>query len=335
MTRPTMPTEVSKRLPNFIHAGVPKSASATIRTVLQAHPDVFVPRQKEPNFFARDNHFALGSDWYSATYFADSNGARILGDLSIGYSTGFGFDVPHRIVQMLGADMKILLTFRDPIARAYSQYRMAREKGQIERLEFAEAIDRAIRIAPEVSDADRLRSRTGTYYASERDMDVFRWCMYIEPGHYGAVHQAWASKFGAQNVLVLLTHDIAHDLQAQANELFRFLGVEPIVVQNDVKRNQATKLKYPFVRRGLNTLYGLGPLRGILTAPHSAQMRKFLRRWLLSYNYVPDTSPGQPDYATAELLARHYAPEVARLETILGRNLNPWRSNASTSSSTW
>lgn len=316
-------------LPNFIHAGVPKSASATINAMLRTHPDVFLPRQKEPSFFNTDERFAEGLEWYSTTHFANAGSQKILGDMSIGYATGFGFDTAKRIAETLGTDLKILLTFREPIARAYSQYGMSHNKGQLEQLGFAEAIDRALSAGPQITEEDRLRARTGTYYSSKSDMDAFRWCMYVEPGHYADIYEIWAGLFGADNILILLTDDIAADFQSQANRLFEFLGLETIAVQPDMKRNVATALRYPALRRILNRLYAFGPLRRTLNAPRLDAFRKSLRKRFLTRNYVANTQVRDPEPEAVARLRDHYEPQIARLEKLLGRDLGMWRTKYS------
>jgi hypothetical protein len=312
-------------LPNFIHAGVPKSASATINAMLRTHPAVFLPQQKEPSFFNVDDRFAQGPEWYSNTHFANVTDEKIIGDMSIGYATGFGFDAPKRIAEMLGADLKILLTFREPVARAYSQYGMSHNKGQLEQLGFAEAIDRALTAGPKVTDADRLRARTGSYYANRIDMDVFRWCMYIEPGDYADIFEAWAGVFGTENVLVVLTDDIAADFQSQADRLFQFLELDQILVEPEMRRNVATALRYPAIRRMLNRLYAVAPLRQALNAPRMDRLRKSLRRRFLTRNYVQNTTVEAPDRQTVVRLSQHYEPQIQRLEQLLGRDLGMWR----------
>jgi hypothetical protein len=314
-----------RTLPNFIHAGVPKSASATINEMLRSHPAVFLPRQKEPSFFNTDDRFSQGLDWYSSTYFANVVDERIIGDMSIGYATGFGFDTPKRIAGTIGTDLKILLTFREPVARAHSQYRMSHNKGQLEQLGFAEAIDRALAAGPKITEADRLRARTGSYYSSKSDMDAFRWCMYIEPGNYADILETWAGVFGIENVLVLLTDDIAADFQSQADRLFDFLGLNSMPVEPEMRSNAATSLRYPAMRRVLNRLYAIGPLRRVLNTPRMDRQRYWLRRRLLSRNYVESVVVETPAPETVARLSEYYEPQVARLEQLLGRDLGMWR----------
>ncbi|MEH6660519.1 MAG: sulfotransferase domain-containing protein [Parasphingorhabdus sp.] len=312
-------------LPNFIHAGVPKSASATINEMLRSHPAVFLPRQKEPSFFNTDDRFSQGLGWYSTTYFADVANEKIIGDMSIGYATGFGFDAPARIAEALGTDLKILLTFREPVARAHSQYRMSHNKGQLEQLSFAEAIDRALAAGPKITDADRLRARTGSYYSSKADMDAFRWCMYIEPGRYADILETWAGVFGIENVLVLLTDDISADFQSQADRLFDFLGIDSMPVEPEMRSNVATTLRYPVMRRVLNRLYAIGPLRRALNTPRMDRQRDWLRRRLLSRNYVENMVSESPDHETVVRLSDYYEAQIARLEKMLARDLSMWR----------
>ena len=115
-------------LPNFIHAGVPKAASATFEAILKAHPSIYTTRAKELDFFSNNINFNKGLAWYEKTFFSDTGNATVVSDLSICYTTGLAVDVPRRIYDSLGSDIRILFILRNPIDRAYSQYLMILHK---------------------------------------------------------------------------------------------------------------------------------------------------------------------------------------------------------------
>ena len=71
-------------LPNFIIIGAAKSATTTLTTVLQRHPDVFVSKPKEPKFFGRN--YNKGWEWYASRFVA---GKKVLlrGEASTMYSS--------------------------------------------------------------------------------------------------------------------------------------------------------------------------------------------------------------------------------------------------------
>ena len=101
-------------LPDFIHIGVAKAASTWLWKVCHEHPDIYVPDAKPVNYFVADYH--RGLDWYEEEYFGNFSGERAVGELSNGYMM---FEPAlERISRDLGA-VKILMTVREPIERAY------------------------------------------------------------------------------------------------------------------------------------------------------------------------------------------------------------------------
>lgn len=54
----------SARLPNFIVIGAMKSGTTSLFRYLEPHPEVFMPRLKELDFFIVEWNWARGLDWY-------------------------------------------------------------------------------------------------------------------------------------------------------------------------------------------------------------------------------------------------------------------------------
>ena len=107
------------RLPDFIAVGPPRTATTWLHEVLQGH--VCLPAdRKETDFFTR--FYDRGLDWY-ADYFRHCEGGIPVGELSPMY-----FASPparERIARHL-PECKIIVSLRDPVERAYSNYRMLR-----------------------------------------------------------------------------------------------------------------------------------------------------------------------------------------------------------------
>ena len=108
-------------LPNFIIIGAAKSATTTLTTVLQMHPDVFISKPKEPKFFGRN--YGKGWNWY-ASRFAAGKKVLLRGEASTMYSSLLS---PYRwspeLMSRFLPDLKLIYIVRDPLDRIVSQWR--------------------------------------------------------------------------------------------------------------------------------------------------------------------------------------------------------------------
>jgi hypothetical protein len=110
------------RLADFICAGAQKSGTTWLYAQICRHPQVFM-RTKELNFFYRD----LPSSWYAEQFHGASKDQRC-GDISPNYAAFVG--LAERIYRAC-PDALIIHLLRDPVERAFSQWKMARRLGNI------------------------------------------------------------------------------------------------------------------------------------------------------------------------------------------------------------
>lgn len=318
-------SKISK-LPNFVYAGFPKTGSATITEIFKRHPEIFTTRQKEINFFNSESKFQNGEKWFIDTYYATVNEQPIVADNSIGYGTGLSNLTAERIYSSLGKGTKFLFTLRDPVERAFSQYLMAKNKGQFETLSFKEAIVSAIAAAGEVDEAVLDEITRGSYHSNSEHLAIYRNRMYLWPSMYFRTISEYISKFGHDNVLVLFTHDLEHDLTGQMKRIFDFLGVNEIEVDNSERHNEATTLKYPWLRKMLNTVYRNKVIREGVVHRLSLTSRKRLRRWLLSWNYKKNERKERVSKEDREQLISFLRSDIEQLEQLLNADLSAWKS---------
>jgi len=120
-------------LPTFIIAGATRSGTSSLHAYLSAHPEIFMSRTKEVRFFAKDALYARGLPYYRR-YFKGHRGEPAVGEATPMYMhTGllYGADgvrcyypndsAIQRIRESLGK-VKLILTLRDPVKRAFSIY---------------------------------------------------------------------------------------------------------------------------------------------------------------------------------------------------------------------
>lgn len=112
-------------LPTFLIIGAQKAASTAFYFQLKTHDDVFFSDKKELHFFTLDYNYRRGLEYYSG-FFQNWNGEKAIGEATPKYL--YEASVPERIHACL-PDVKLIISLRDPIDRAYSTYIMQRTKG--------------------------------------------------------------------------------------------------------------------------------------------------------------------------------------------------------------
>ena len=106
-------------LPNFIILGSQKAGTTSLYQVLKQHPEIFMPAKKELNFFFHKAEYAKGQNYYQRYFKNAPVNARAIGEASPGYICHP--ETPKRIHRLL-PNAKLIVTVREPISRAYSQY---------------------------------------------------------------------------------------------------------------------------------------------------------------------------------------------------------------------
>ena len=125
-------------LPNLIVIGAERSGTTSLHRYLDSHPQVFMSRQKELDFFVAERNWHRGRGWYERQFPTD---APIRGESSGAYTAHPQFDgVPARMAALIpGA--KLIYLVRDPVERTISALHLARALGD-ERRSPAEALRR-------------------------------------------------------------------------------------------------------------------------------------------------------------------------------------------------
>jgi hypothetical protein len=159
---------------------------------LDAHPEIEMSRQKEINFFGRDDLWECGPEWY-AKHFSAS--ARVRGESCPEYSKFPRFpDAPRRMKDLI-PDAQLIYLVRDPIDRIVSHYIHACESGRETR-----PIDEALR------DFERNK--------------------YIEPSCYYTQLQRYLEHFVQSQIHVVCTEEIKQNRAGVLCGVFRFLSVD-------------------------------------------------------------------------------------------------------------
>jgi LPS sulfotransferase NodH len=200
-----------QRLPTFIIGGAPRSGTTLLCHLLDRHPDVYMikPYVPEPKVLVTPNE--SGTAEYLrryATAFAAADAQVALGEKTSYYLEHT--EVPHRIADALG-HVRLLFIVREPVQRAYSNYRWSRQNG-IETLSFDEAV--------------RLEGTRGNPLGPERA--YARPFDYLARGDYATFAERYYSRFGREDVRFVLYEDLERRPAEVMQEVQRFIGVAPI-----------------------------------------------------------------------------------------------------------
>src|ERR1700694_4198191 len=99
--RRTVFESIYTMLPNLIVIGGAKCGTSSLHYYLRLHPEIFMSRQKELNFFIEEMNWSEGLHWYEAQF---QNGAQyaIRGESSPQYTRYPIFrGVPERMHQVI------------------------------------------------------------------------------------------------------------------------------------------------------------------------------------------------------------------------------------------
>jgi hypothetical protein len=124
---------------DFVVAGVQKAGTTAIHDFLAQHPHIALLRDQALHFFDKEEHFTGEPDYRILLGNFDPGWRwRVAGEVTADY-----LYYPRALerIARYNPKMKLIVSLRNPVERAFSQWNMRRDKGQ-EPLEFLDAIKR-------------------------------------------------------------------------------------------------------------------------------------------------------------------------------------------------
>lgn len=278
--------------PTFIGIGAQKCASSWLRDALDDHPDVYANTRREVDFFT--HYFNRGYRWYENQIEAPGNPSAI-GEISPSYFCDPL--VPGRIFDY-APETKLILTLRDPIARAFSNHLHEVRKEHI--------------------GAEDTLFETGLANNP----------MYVFQSRYGTHMREWLKVFPIEQILIVVQEEIPSDPIGHAARLYEFVGVDPHHRSDKLlqrshesvgvhaqwlykgwRRFGDTARRYGFART-VDQIKALPPVAKIMAAN-----RRDLRQ------EIPAMRP-----ETEASMQRLLVPEISLLSDLVGRDDWPWPS---------
>lgn len=296
--------------PNFFIVGAPKCGTTALHQYLRPHPNVFMPRVKEPHFFATDlgRYPKIKTKEDYARLFAGATEAHLrIGEASVYYLRSA---VAIPAIRTFNPDAKILAVFRNPVDVVHALHSQL--------LLWSEETVADFELAWRL----QARRREGLDLPTCRSPLLVQ---YAEVAAFGAQAQRLLAVFPREQVKLILYDDLAASPQQVYDEVIAFLEIPhdkrthfPRINEN--RRARSLWLKH-LIRRPpplLRQAY-IGLQRTIGTEPLLS-----LKREIVSRNTSREPRAPLAPAFRAELVEA-FRSEVALLAELVGRDLSHWR----------
>lgn len=296
---------------NFFIVGAPKCGTTAMSEYLRTHPQIFMSTPKEPSYFASDLpglRYVDDLAEYERLFSRATADQCIIGEASPSYLFSA---VAIENIAAYNPQARLLVMLRNPVEMLPSYhaqlcYSSFEDVTDLERAWDLQEQRRQGRLIPA-----RCREARVLQYAAVASFPQ-------------QLERAWRH-FPRSQTLVILYDDLVRDLPAVYGQVLDFLGVQddgrrefPVVNRRKAARlavlNRLLHTPPAWARRWMARLSG-SPLHDRLVAVYASILRA---------NTRPSESQGL-DPAFRRRLVDFYAADIARLEQILGRQLDDWQ----------
>lgn len=276
--------------PDVFLMGVSKAASTWIHRCLREHPGVFVPEDDSLRFFDLD--YPLGLDHYLRHFQAAPPGSLCV-DASPTYLRS---PVAAERIARHFPNARFLLSLRDPVERAFSQFWHEKKQGRLD-YSFEEAIGHFL---------------------------FFPWI--VEHGFYAAHVRRLLQHFPRERITVVLYDDLVADPRLFLDQVLDALELprdfSPSVLNkrvNEAGNRQTASMQAVKKLRGKTWLR---PVRRMVKTVFG--QKNLMRELGKAVSDREEYDRGMSATARARLI-QLYAEDLAELEGLLGLTLQRWR----------
>jgi hypothetical protein len=304
-------------IPDFIICGAAKAGTTTLHSILDEHPDVFIPKQ-EIHFFDIDNIIQHGAfnfyneksekwitqdmnsdyekmwNWYSSHF--KNAGNLIIGEDSTTYLAS---RIAAKRISIQDKKPKLIFMLRHPTKRAYSQYYHMLRTGRA-----AYSFEDTIRFYP---------------------YTVLQWSMYLEQ------LENYFQFIPSEQIKVVIFENFLKNKKAVVEDVCRFLGIDFNLLPGyalDFHRNQARLPKYPTLQILKNRyLRKTGSMQYKSFLPNTPEIKykrnlpHVLSKIHDAVNRQSKTIPPEMKLSTKKLLDNFFMNELDGLNELLGEDV--------------
>jgi hypothetical protein len=303
------------RLPDFFLVGNAKGGTTALYQMLRQHPDIYMPADKEPWYFASELHErppprpggtpeTLGE---YASFFEEALPEQCVGEASVLYLWS---KTAAQAIFEVCPEAKIISILREPAIFLYSLH-MQFMQDYVE----TEADFRAALALESERRAGRMIPRH-TYWPKA--------LLYSDHVRYVEQLQRFRDLFPAANVLTLIYEDFRRDNEATVREVLRFLELDPGAPISAGEVNGSVGVRSQRAHDLVHAVtIGRGPVSSAVKEGVKAVTPERWRRRALqaARDRFVFTDPLPPDQELMLSLRRRFKGEVEELSEYLDRDL--------------
>jgi len=292
---------VSKaKKPDFFIVGGRKCGTTSLYSHLKDHPEIFMPRWKEPHFFGSDLHARNFSHQDYLSLFSKAPAHKKAGEASTGYL--FSKKAAAEIKEF-NSTARIIIMLRNPVEAIHSLH----SEYVFEAVEGIEDFEAAL-------NAETRRQREPYVPPPAVPMEFLYYRQWVA---YADQVRRYYDLFGRENVHIIILDEFHSKIGLILRDTFEFLGVDQsfqpkLGVRNPNKLVHSRKLQ----RFLLDT-----------RRPFALWARQIPGNILIRSLVRLNTRNGPRPAMNPELrrrLTQEFAPEIERLGGLLGRDLSHW-----------
>lgn len=295
---------------DFVGIGAPRSGTTWIAKCLMEHPEISFPYAKELNYFSKTRANKTKSEYEISgingylSLFKSVPSNKVKGE----YSTYYLAD-PNaaKLIKKHFPNIKIIVSLREPVERAYSDY------GNIK-----------------LSDLEEKDSFEKAFNRKGMGLDSYK-----DRGMYFEQLKEYYKLFPKKNIHVIIYDDIKKNPGKVMHDLYKFLGVNsnfnPPSLNKKENPQEETKfkpLRYVIntLRRITNALEKLGLGKAISFTKRVTKINKLFNNLnKMNKKEVKEESKEKLSPELKKKLKKVYAKDIKQLEKLINRNLRPWK----------
>lgn len=303
------------RLPNFFIVGAPKCGTTALSEYLRAHPQIFMSRPKEPNYFLLDlpgtNRPVKEWDSYLKLFSSARPSQTAVGEASAWYMYS-KVAIPELIRRL--PEARIIVLLRDPIELALSMH--------AQQLSMSYEVERSFEKA--WHKCEQRRQGRGVPATCPNGKEL----LYDEIPLLGQQLKRILEYVPRENIHCYFYEDFRNDPGRIYREVLEFLEV-PDDGRREFKKVNPRKHTRSLLLAQLTQQPPSSLTRSAAWIKRRIGVERLgVLRALRRLNYQPAPAATLPSILLSEM-RDHFASDVALLQSLTGRNLQHWLSDAS------